>query len=166
MSKPRQGMFVPALIGGLAAGVLSGIPVVQCMCCLWVIGGAMLSAHLLAKQTIVSLTAGDGAIVGALSGIFAAVVERLISIPFAAFSLEFARKLMESMSRFTEEMPSGWETWLDRGREFSPAFFMFGLMITALIFAGLGALGGVLGASLFGRKPAPQTPSQGETHAP
>jgi len=166
MSEQRQKMFAPALIGGAAAGLLSGMPIVQCMCCLWVIGGAMLSAHLLAKNSTVSLTAGDGALVGAISGIIAAVIERLISIPFAAFSLEFARKLMESMSRFTEEMPSGWETWLDRSRDFSPALFMFGLMITAIIFAGLGALGGVLGASLFGRKPAPQTPSQRETDAP
>jgi len=166
MSEQRQKMFAPALIGGAAAGLLSGMPIVQCMCCLWVIGGAMLSAHLLAKNSTVSLTAGDGALVGAISGIIAAVIERLISIPFAAFSLEFARKLMESMSRFTQEMPSGWETWLDGSRVLSPALFMLGLMITAFIFAGLGALGGILGASLFGRKPTPQVPPQGETHAP
>ena len=166
MTERKPDMFVPALVGGAAAGLLSGMPIVQCMCCLWIIGGAMLSAYLLAKNSPVSLTAAEGAIVGALSGIFAAVAERLISIPFAAFSQEFARKLMESMSRFTEEMPSGWETWLDRSRGLSPALFLLGLLITAFIFAALGALGGILGASLFGRKPNPQVSVQGETNAP
>jgi hypothetical protein len=166
MSDRKPDMFMPALLGGAAAGLLSGLPVVQCMCCLWIIGGAMLSAHLLANKSPVSLTAGEGAIVGALSGIFAAVVERLISIPLAAFSLGFARKLLESMSRFTEEMPSGWETWLDRSHALSPTLFLLGLMITAFIFAALGALGGILGASLFGKKPSPKIPPQGESNAP
>jgi len=166
MSERKPDMFMPALVGGAAAGLLSGLPVVQCMCCLWIIGGAMLSALFLARNSPVSLTAGEGAIVGALSGIFAALVERLVSIPFTAFSREFARKLLESMSRFTEEMPSGWENWLDRSRVLTPAFFLLGLMITAFIFAALGALGGILGASLFGRKPNPQIPLQGESHAP
>jgi len=34
------------------------------------------------------------------------------------------------------------------------AWFFFGLLISAAIFAALGALGGVLGASLFGKKQA------------
>ena len=75
-------MFVPALIGGVVAGVLSGIPLLNCLCCLWIIGGAMLSSYLLAKNSPVALSAGDGAIVGAFSGIIAAVVVAILLIYF------------------------------------------------------------------------------------
>jgi hypothetical protein len=42
--------------------------------------------------------------------------------------------------------------------------FLIGLFISAVIFAALGALGGIIGASLFGKKAkgatlAPQNPS-------
>ena len=60
MSEQRPSMFVPALIGGRVAGVLSAIPFINCLCCLWIIGGAMLAAHLLAKDSVVPLNAGDG----------------------------------------------------------------------------------------------------------
>ena len=64
MNDQRPGMFVPALIGGVIAGVLSGIPIVSCLCCLWIIGGGILAAYFLTKESSVALTAGDGAIVG------------------------------------------------------------------------------------------------------
>ena len=64
MSNQKPGMFVPALIGGAVAGVLSGLPFFNCLCCIWIIGGAMLASYLLSKDSPVSLSAGDGAIVG------------------------------------------------------------------------------------------------------
>ncbi|MCZ7371502.1 MAG: hypothetical protein O8C66_13445, partial [Candidatus Methanoperedens sp.] len=64
MDNRRPEYLVPALISGAVAGVLSGIPFVNCLCCLWIIGGAILATNLLAKKTPALLTAGDGAIVG------------------------------------------------------------------------------------------------------
>ncbi|MDH4197957.1 MAG: hypothetical protein OEW05_11145, partial [Candidatus Aminicenantes bacterium] len=77
MTDQRPQVILPALIGGVVAGVLSGIPFLNCLCCLWIIGGAMLAAHLLARESPVSLTAGDGAVVGVLTGIFAAVADTI-----------------------------------------------------------------------------------------
>lgn len=164
MNEQHPQMLTPALIGGAVAGVLSGIPFLNCLCCFWIIGGSMLAAYLLAKESPVSLKAGDGALVGALAGISAAIVDSLIGIPMAGIKLAVMRRMFERLAEFAEEMPSGWETWLDRsGAGFSVARFFIGLFLSAAIFAALGALGGVLGASLFGRKPQPP---QGANVAP
>jgi hypothetical protein len=164
MNEQRPQMFTPALIGGAVAGILSGLPFLNCLCCFWIIGGAMLAAYLLAKDSPVSLKAGDGAVVGALAGISAAVVDSLISIPLAGIKLAVVRRMFERLSEFADEMPSGWETWLNRSAGgFSIAMFFLGLFLSAAIFAAVGALGGVIGASLFGRKPQPP---QGASVAP
>lgn len=161
MDNQKPSMLVPALIGGVVAGILSGVPLLNCLCCLWIIGGAMLSAYLLSKNSSVALSSGDGAIVGVFAGIVAAVVQAIINIPLYALNREFIYKFVEKFSEYAEEMPSGWESWLERGAVgVSPAAFMLNLVISAVIFAALGALGGIIGISLF-RKKTP-SPVQGE----
>jgi len=162
MNDHKPNMLTPALIGGAAAGILSGIPFLNCFCCLWIIGGAVLASYLLAKDSPVSLTSGDGAIVGALAGISAAVIDALVGIPLRGLNMAVMRRMMERLSEFADEMPSGWENWLNRtGGGVSVAMFLIGLFMSAVIFAALGALGGIIGASLFGKKKA-----KGATLAP
>ena len=167
MNNQRPAMFVPALIGGGLAGILSGIPFVNCLCCLWVIGGAMLSAHLLAKDSPVRLGAGDGAIVGVFAGIIAAVVDLFVRIPFQAMSEDFVRNMMERFSEYADDMPSIWQSWLEGGGfETSLTVSLVGLLISAVVFSVLGALGGILGISLFGKKPVPTEHDKGVLNAP
>lgn len=170
MDNRRPEYLIPALTAGAIAGVLSGIPFVNCLCCLWIIGGAVLAAHLLARNTPGPLTSGDGAIVGALTGIVAATVDSLMSIPLRPLNEAFVRRFMESLARVTDQLPPGVQDLMQRGRStgFSLAGFFLGLFVSAAIFAVLGILGGVIGVSLFGRKkiPAPPPPpAQGPTHA-
>ena len=165
MNNARPNMFIPALIGGTVAGVLSGLPYIQCLCCLWIIGGAMFSAYLLSKESAVTLTIGDGAIVGILSGIIAAIVDYIVSIPFQAMNAEFIRNVFEKVAKQMEEVPPSWESWLQQGSmETSLAMTMLGLLISMFIFAAFGALGGIIGVSIFKKKP-PQT-QQGVQNAP
>ena len=157
MENQKPGMFVPALIGGALGGVLSGIPLLNCLCCLWIIGGAMLASYILSKNSPVALTAGDGAIVGIFTGIVAAVIDAIISIPLAAVNREFMMSIMEKIGEYADEMPAGWETWLEGGGAGATlSMQMIGLLISAVVFAGLGALGGIIGISLFGKKKPPQ----------
>jgi hypothetical protein len=157
MDKQRQGMFTPALVGGAVAGILSAVPFVNCLCCLWIIGGAMLASYLLSKNSLVSLTAGDGAIVGIFAGIVAAVAHSLVSLPLQDFNRRWLQVFMEQFSQFTEEMPAGWDKLLEQqtGGTSLP-LFLLSLVILAAIYSVLGALGGIIGASLFGRKKPPQ----------
>jgi hypothetical protein len=164
MNNERPSMFGPALIAGAIGGVLSGIPFLNCLCCLWIIGGAMLASYLLAKDSPVSLTAGDGAIVGIFTGIVAAVVDALISIPLHAVNSEVARRLMERLAQYAENMPSGWNAWLEKGAGgVTLSMFFIGLLFSAVVFAAFGALGGIIGASLFGKKKP--SPPQGVSDA-
>jgi len=159
MSQQKPEYLVPALIGGAVAGVLTGIPFVNCLCCLWVVGGAALAANLLAKNTAGPLTSGDGAIVGALAGIVAAVVDALVDIPFRAVNLGIARRVLDRMSGVVEDWPSGLESWLEGSPAGAPvSMFLFGLFIGAAIYAVFGVLGGIIGVSLFGRKIVPAVP--------
>jgi len=138
MEEQKISMLVPALIGGGIAGVLSGIPVLNCLCCLWIIAGGIIAVFFLNKESTKPLTMGEGAIVGVFSGLVATAADFLISIPLAPLTNKFIASLMERIAEYADEMPAGWETWMERGAG-------------ALVFSVLGALGGIIGVSIFKR---------------
>jgi len=161
MNGQKPNLLRPALIGGTAAGILSGIPFINCLCCLWIIAGAALAAYLLAKDSPVSLKSSDGALVGAFTGVVAAWVDSVVSIPFQAVNVAFSKRLIERLGAYLDQMPAQWNEWLTQsGGPVSIAWFFGGLLIAAVFFAAFGALGGVIGAALFGKKmpPGPQGP--------
>jgi hypothetical protein len=166
----RPEYMQPALIGGALAGLLSGVPLLNCLCCLWIIGGAVLATSLLAKKTGGPLTAGDGAIAGALTGISAAVVFVILETsPLGQWNRAFVLRLAENWVRASgQSIPQ-----LEELRRLATAGgqqlpgLLLGLFLYAAVFAALGVLGGVIGVSLFGRKkPGPGAAPQGPTDAP
>jgi hypothetical protein len=163
MNKTKPEYLRPALLAGAVAGLLSGLPIIgagNCLCCLWIVGGAAVAAKLLAAQTPGLLTAGDGAIVGALTGIVAAVVDTLVKLPLQRYNLELARRILDRFSELGTDIPSSVEGWFDLSSgAISPAWLLFGLFVSAAVYAVMGALGGTIGVSLFGRKTSPPAPS-------
>ncbi len=155
----------PALIAGAVAGLLSGLPFIgagNCICCLWIVGGAAIAAKLLAARTPGLLAASDGAVVGALTGIVAAVVDAIVSIPLRSFNMELARRILDKASELGGDMPSGLDEFLNGSRGvLSPGWFLLGLLISAAVFTVMGVLGGIIGVALFGKKglPPASTPS-------
>jgi hypothetical protein len=116
----------------------------------------MLAAYLLAKDSPVALTAGDGAIVGVFTGIVAVVVQTILSFLFRPANREFFRRMMERFAEYTEEMPPGFEDFLEGGStQVSVPLFLIGILVSAIVFSALGALGGIIGISLFGKKTSP-----------
>jgi hypothetical protein len=166
MNPQKPEYFRPALIAGAVAGLLSGLPVISagnCFCCLWIVGGAAIAARLLAKQTPAVLKAGDGALVGALTGIVAAVVQAIVSIPFRSFDPDQLKAVMDRLSSLGISVPSNVvdEAARTSSAFMSPGWFLLFLLISAVTLAVVGALGGIIGVSLFGKKalpPAPATP--------
>jgi hypothetical protein len=162
MDPHKPEYFRPALIAGAVAGLLSGLPFIgagNCICCLWIVGGAAVAAKILAGQTPGLLTSGDGAIVGALTGIVAAVVDTLVKLPLQRYNMELARRILDSLN-LESNMPAGLEGLFDGATGvLTPGWMLLGLFISAAVYAVMGALGGVIGVSLFGRKAAPQAPS-------
>ncbi len=152
----------PALIAGAVAGLLSGLPFIgaaNCLCCLWIVGGAAIAAKLLAADTAGTLTAGDGAMVGALTGIVAAVADSLISIPLRPFSMDLARRFLDKAAELGGELPAGLDEIMAGSSGLSsPGWFLIGVFLTAAVFTVMGALGGIIGVSLFGRRTLPPSP--------
>lgn len=158
MDEKKPEYLRPALIAGAIAGVLSGLPFVNCLCCLWIIGGAALAVNLLAKNTAGVLTSGDGAIVGALTGIVAAVVDTIIKIPLQPYNMALARRVLDKFSEFGQDMPASLDGFLNGSSNFlTPGWFLLGLFLTAAVYTVVGVLGGIIGVALFGRK-KPQAP--------
>jgi hypothetical protein len=158
MDPQKPDYFRPALIAGAVAGLLSGLPLIgagNCICCLWIVGGAAMAVRLLAARTRVLLTTGDGAVVGALTGITAAVVDAVVSIPLRSFNMDLARRILDKASEFGGDMPAGLDEILNRSGAVSPGWFLLGLLLSAAVFAVMGALGGIIGVSLFGKKALP-----------
>jgi len=148
--------LTPALIGGAAAGTLSALPVIQCLCCLWIPAGAALAVYLAARtESAAPIKPADGARIGAYAGVAAAIVHSLVNIPFQTVHLAFYRRVLEHLAEYGQTMPDGWQDFFNpqNVRGFSPGGFVLGLVIFSSIFGAFGALGGIVGASLFGRKP-------------
>ncbi len=148
-------MWGPVLIGGTAAGVLSGVPFINCLCCLWILGGAALAVHLYARDRSIPTTPGDGAVIGAFTGVAAAAVNTVMNVVFQSANLSFLRRVIERLSANMDNFPPEWQEWINKepGPVSIPQL-LISLAFSAAVFAALGALGGVLGAALFGRKPA------------
>ncbi len=167
MNDRKPSPLGPALIAGAAGGILSGVPFVNCLCCLWLIGTGILAVYLAAKQAPTLPGPAEGAQIGALAGVFAAAAVSLLSLPLASLNAAFFRRFLERMAEYVDRMPDGWEQWFTRGEgPFSVFWFLMGFVINAAVFAALAALGGIIGASLFGRRAAasptpPAAPSAG-----
>lgn len=163
MNAQKPEYFRPALIAGIVAGVLSGLPFIgagNCLCCLWIVAGAAAAAKMLAAATPGLLKAGDGAIVGALTGIVAAVADAVVSIPLRSVNLGLAQRILDKAGQLGGQMPSGLNDILNQsGGAISAGWFLLGLFVSAAVFAVMGALGGIIGVSLFGKKALPPGPA-------
>jgi hypothetical protein len=157
-----SGYLQPAFLGGLVTGVLSALPVVSAgnlCCCLWVVTGGLLASYLLQQNSSEPITAADGAIVGLLAGVFAALVSFVLSIPIGLFVGPVERQLLERLREMAgTSMPTGGPFGIGGGGApgalgvivLSVLGFFFSLIAGSIV----STLAGVVGAALFA-KPAP-----------
>lgn len=154
----QQNYFKPAIIGGLASGLLSVIPIISagnCVCCLWVVVGGVLAVYFLAEQNQGKISPGGGALAGLLSGLVGACIVTIVlsvSIPF--LGLRMLRHQMDQMRRIPG-MPGGIEQFY--GHFLNGRFVILTIIIAVLIVSGIlfsifGTLGGLLGSALFAKK--------------
>jgi hypothetical protein len=148
-----------AALGGVFIGVLSGLPFVSagnCCCCMWMVSGGALAAYLEIQQKNRSLTAGEGAAIGALSGVIGAFVW----IPDCGGAGRAARpaaaRLLEEFARNARDMPpeaaSSSRTWAAAAPRRGTVFGFIFQLFAGTIFA---AIGGVLSAAYFKKEVPP-----------
>ena len=152
----------PALIGGVLLGLLSVIPFVSALnvcCCLWAILGGMLASHLYFKNSPVPATPGDGAIVGALAGLFGALVAIIIGIPISYAMGPTMRNLLLSLA---ENMDPQQAQMMRRQLELSGGDSILPVIINQLVLGFLliifSVIGGLIGTALFEKRKGGATP--------
>ena len=152
----------PALLGGVAIGVLSALPVINIVnlcCCAWVVAGGALASHLMQQNHPAPINAGDGAIVGLLAGAIGALVGTVLSVPIAMMMGPFQMQMMERVLQGAEDMPPEVRSIFEQmgGMSGTTAMgigFIFSLFFSLFFYSLFGTFGGLLGALIF-RKDAP-----------
>ena len=131
-----------AVIGGSVAGVLSIIPVLGSCFCLWAIGGGVLAVYLYLKDARVPMTPADGATLGAIAGGIAAAISLVIGLPIAI--IFGAAAMTDAFQRANVQIPFT-----------GMALMVVSTIIRAVIILALAAVGGLIGAAIFGKQGGP-----------
>jgi len=160
----------PALIGGVLLGLLSVIPFVNFLnicCCLWAILGGMLASYLYVKSSATPVSAGEGAVLGALTGLVGAVISLILGIPISYAMGPTMRNLVLSIMENVNRQ----QAQLMRAQLEAAGDSMVRLIVNALILAVLlfvfSIVGGLIGVALFEkRKSGPVPPPPPNTAGP
>ncbi len=160
----NQSQLQPVVFGGLFIGVLSALPIISIgnvCCCLWIVGGGMLTAYLQQRDRAEPLPLGEGAIGGLLAGVAGSVVYVAVSIPIGIVTAPFQRRMIEFMMNSGSDVPPEVREMLDgfgaEGMIAGVAIGFVSMLVAGIVFA---TLGGMFGALLFrpSTPPAPPAP--------
>jgi hypothetical protein len=150
--------LIPALLGGLFIGVLSALPLVSVAncCCLWVITGGFLAAWVQQQNHELPISVLDGAVVGLLAGFFGGIVHYLVALPLELFMGALISGMPDSFMRARQDMPPEVRRVMN---ELGPQGM---LLLGSLFFGGIsllfGMIGGIIGAVMIKKPPAPLPP--------
>ncbi len=142
-------------------GVLSALPIISAAncCCLWVMGGGVVTAYLLQQGQPGPIDLGEATLMGGLSGVVGAFVFALVSIP-VQFVTRPAQEQLVDLLRGNAEVPPEVVEVIEELSSGGVATILFGfvfMLIVGVIFA---TLGGLIGGLIFRRNRTP------DTHAP
>ena len=146
-------MIRPAALGGLFIGILSALPGVSlgnCCCCLWIVSGGAIAAYLQVQQENRTLTGGEGAAVGALSGVIGAAVWLPIAITIGILLGPLQQAFIEQILQNAADIPPEVREALENMEPQSGiggyiVLFFFQLFIGTIA----AAIGGIVGAMYF-----------------
>jgi hypothetical protein len=165
----RESMLKPALIGGVALGILSALPMIgmfNCVCCAWVVAGGLLAAHLYVKESSSPVSLGRGAALGLITGGIGAVISALFSIPIFLMSsglgkFNFAEALKQQMDKMPNVPPESrqmMETLAANGG-MTFLFVILGFFFSLIVFSLFGLIGSTIGVALFEKRTVGTPPS-------
>ncbi|HST51286.1 MAG TPA: hypothetical protein VLJ61_04675 [Pyrinomonadaceae bacterium] len=141
-----------ALIGGIIAGVLSGIPFIGGCCFLWALGGGFLAIYMIMKNSNAPMEMGEGAKVGAIAGAIAIVAFLIIRIPLMLLGVGAAALNSQAEN-------AGF------GAGLAAVAGIGGMVIGAVVIIVCAVLGGVIGVAVLGKgrgvPPPPPPPAGG-----
>ena len=167
MSTTTNRFVQPAVIGGVVLGVLSALPIVylgNLCCCLWILGGGAVAAYVLQSNESAPITPADGALAGLLAGLAGAVIHFVLSVPIDIIVGPWERKFGEQLLEMTNNpqmrdvLSRSLEQSANNGIAFVVVRRLFVLPFMLLVGSAFSTVGGVLGALMFRKPPAPAQP--------
>jgi hypothetical protein len=171
----EEGMLKPALIGGVALGIFSVLPVIgyfNFVCCAWVIGGGLLAAHLYVKASPAPVTLGRGVALGSLTGLIGSIVYILFCIPLYLMMKRSGVNLgdlaRQSMERWIKVMPE-MRNYLQNASaqtDIGLSAVLFGVIFTIGIFCLFAMLGGAVGVAVFEKRRTGAPPDDAGANPP
>ena len=150
----EERLFKPALIGGVLLGILSSLPLVNCLCCLWVIAGGILAAHLYVKHSRLSVTLGRGVALGLLTGFIGTLVIALFSIPLQMLmssGSSFAEQIRQSMNQIPNVPPETRQMFESLSAH-AGILYAFGFIFMLGFCCLFGMVGGAIGVAIFEKR--------------
>lgn len=159
----------PALIGGVAFGVLSSIPFVNLpnCCCIWAIVGGALAAYMYISKSEVPAMPADGAILGAIAGVIGAAIYMIIGVPIGYVTGNIAMRALSGLAGGNANFPG-------MASPLSIAGALLNGLLVSVFFVIFSTIGGLLGTVIFekrkggtgGMTPPPPSSNFGGTPPP
>ena len=156
-----QTSLQPVLFGGLFMGVLSALPIISIgnCCCLWVVGGGMVTAYLTQHGRSDPIQLGEGALGGFLSGILGAAIYAAVALPVQVVTAPLQRGLMNGLLESAADVPPEVREMIESLRSGggigAVVVGFFFMLAVGMVFS---TFGGLLGALIF-RSTAPAVPT-------
>ena len=146
-----------ALLGGVAIGILSALPVINLAncCCAWILFGGGLAAYLMQQNHPEPIMIGDGAIVGLLAGVIGAFVWVFVSIPIGLAMAPFQSQVAGDVMRNSRDLPPEFRRLIEQlsGAPTIGLGLIFGFFVMLVVSTLFGMLGGLFGALMFRKNP-------------
>lgn len=152
----------PALLGGLAIGVLSALPVINIAncCCAWILFGGALAAYLMQQNHQEPIELSDGAVVGLFAGVVGSFVWLVVSVPMSIVMAPFQAQIVQRAISSASDLAPEARAFLE-GLSNGPVVglgLIFGFFLMLCVSTVFGMAGGLLGALMF-RKNRPTPPA-------
>jgi hypothetical protein len=167
---PELDFVQPAMTGGMLLGLLSSIPIINtgnCLCCMWVLLGGGVAAVLLTRQrSLGSITYGDGAFAGVLSGSFGAVIGTMVQMAVHALSARFMESQQQQMENILNRigMESPMRDWVLRvaSGEISTFTVVFTFVSNLIAYSLFAMIGGILALAILRKREERERRGQGD----
>lgn len=149
MPNKSQSILLAGAAIGVAAPILGLIPGVgSCLACIAYILAGLLAVWHYTDRHHLTITGGQGAGLGALAGIVAMAIASILGFLFMSIGLTPPwREAFEEQLDASGMDPAQIDQFMEMAS--SPLFIVGFILLGLVIYAIMGALGGVIGASVF-----------------
>jgi len=153
--REKPSKLMPALYGGVIMAFISAVPIlnlVNCLCCAGIMLGGFFAVFFYKKDLLPDmppLTSSDGIQLGAIAGVFGAIIGSILTAAIMAmFGNVAGETIMQLLEQFRDQMPPGTLEEIERSMSEGGLTFL-NLIISLVVDVVFGLLGGLIGYAIL-----------------